>query len=130
MSEAGLQKNTLIALKNLDPVPVDNPRKPGTPDINFIDGWMELKYLPKFPKRADTVIKFPKFRPQQKVWLYKRAHKGGKCFVFVQVEKLFFLFHGGFASQFLGKMTKTQMLNHALKVWDKFPFMELEEAVR
>ena len=130
MAEADLQKNVMIALKALDPVPVDNPRRPGTPDVNYIEGWMELKFLHAFPKRADTVVKFPKFNPQQRVWLYKRASRGGKCYVLAQVSNLIFLFNGGFASQYLGKMTKTQMLNHAVKVWDKFPFTELEEVVR
>lgn len=117
----------LHAIRKLDPVPVDNPRRPGTPDINFIGGWVELKYLEDFPKRATTCVKFPKFYPQQRVWLVKRSLAGGKCFVFTQIKFMYVLYEGGYAAQHFDRMTKDELLKNALKVWDYFPEMELPE---
>ena len=127
MSEDALSKRVVLAIRKLDPVLVDNPRKPGTPDINFIEGWVELKYLPEWPKRATTLVKFPKFYPQQRVWLVKRTLSGGKCFVLVQIKFMYILYQGGFAAQHFDKMTKEELLKNALKVWDYFPERELLE---
>ena len=127
MSEAKLQEKVLKDLEKLDAIPVENPKKPGTPDINYLDGWIELKWLPKFPKKLTTIVRFPKFTPQQRVWLLKRNMKGGKCFVLAHVDTLYFLFAGVFASKELGRITKIHMLHHALKVWDHYPYSELKD---
>jgi hypothetical protein len=121
MSESDLSKKVINALYPLDPMPVDNPRRPGTPDINFVEGWMELKYMPEWPRKASTLVKFPKFSTQQRVWLVKRSVRQGNCFVFLQVKNLYLLFEGGFAGQHFDRMTKDEMIKNALYVWDYFP---------
>lgn len=130
MSEAILSKRVVQAIRKLDPVPVDNPRKPGTPDVNYIEGWVELKYLADWPKRAKTLVKFPKFYPQQRVWLVKRSLARGRCFVFVQIKFMYLLYEGGYAAQHFDRMTKDEMIKNALRVWDYFPEMELAECLQ
>jgi hypothetical protein len=130
MNEKDLQKRVIHAIRKLDPVPVDNPRKPGTPDVNYIEGWVELKYKDEWPKRAATLVKFPKFYPQQRVWLVKRSLAGGKCFILLQVDNMYLLYEGGYAAQHFDKMTKDEMIKNAVKVWDYFPEMELPECLR
>jgi hypothetical protein len=56
----------------LDATSVENPAYPGTPDIQFIDGWIECKYLEDWPKREETTVRIEHFTPQQRVWLLRR----------------------------------------------------------
>lgn len=130
MSEDILRSRFTHAIRKLDPVKVENPAKPGTPDINYIEGWVELKWLPEWPKRAGTTVKFPKFYPQQRVWLVKRTLAGGKCFVLVQIASIYLLYQGGYAGQHFNRMTKDELIKNALKVWDYFPEMELVECLK
>lgn len=56
-----------------DATSVENPAYPGTPDIQFIDGWIECKYLEDWPKREATTVRIEHFTPQQRCWLMRRA---------------------------------------------------------
>lgn len=69
----------------------------GIPDLSFaaggVDGWIELKQIPRWPARASTLVKPSKYTADQVNWLRRRAKKGsGQCFVFVRVDKEYFLF--------------------------------------
>lgn len=130
MSESILSKEVFRALRKLDPVLVENPKTPGTPDINYISGWVELKYRKEWPKRASSIVTFPKFTPKQRVWLVKRSLSGGKCFLFMQIKFMYILYEGGYAAQNLGKMTRDEILKNALYVWDHFPEVELAECLK
>ena len=55
-----------------DATSVENPACPGTPDVQFIGGWLELKFLEAWPKRAETTVRIEHFTPQQRVWLLRR----------------------------------------------------------
>lgn len=58
--------------RGLDATSVENPACPGTPDIQFMDGWIECKYLEDWPKREETTVRIEHFSPQQRVWLLRR----------------------------------------------------------
>ena len=55
-----------------DATSVENPACPGTPDVQFIGGWIELKFREEWPKREDTTVRIEHFTPQQRVWLLRR----------------------------------------------------------
>ena len=57
----------------LDAISVENPAYPGTPDINYVGGWLELKWIEDWPKRATTPVVIPHFTPQQRVWAIRRS---------------------------------------------------------
>lgn len=61
-----------------DATSVENPAYPGTPDIQFIDGWIECKYLEDWPKRAETTVRIEHFTQQQRVWLMRRSYACSK----------------------------------------------------
>ena len=104
-------------MHSLDAQAVENPVNPGTPDVEYIGGWIELKYIEELPKRPDTPIRVPHFRPEQKVWIVKRTNKGGRVHVLLRVENTFFLLDGMFAVNKLGTLTYAQLATSALAVW-------------
>ena len=44
------------ALRSLHAVAVENPVHPGTPDINYSEGWIEAKWLRAWPRKPETVV--------------------------------------------------------------------------
>lgn len=77
----------LVAAK-LDPVRVENPIHPGTPDVNLCTGsWIELKSIPAWPMRELTRVRIDHYTPQQRVWLYRRwKYAPGTTFLLLEVE--------------------------------------------
>jgi hypothetical protein len=69
------QRQVLVKALNkrgLDACSVENPAYPGTPDVQHLYGWIELKWLEKWPAREDTTVRLPHFSPQQRCWLARR----------------------------------------------------------
>ena len=121
MSEGKLSEKVLKTLSHLDAIPVDNPRRPGTPDVNYVEGWLELKYLPEWPKRDRTIVTIETWTPKQVIWHMKRSLAGGKTFLLVQVGGDYLLFEGGVASVFINKVTQQRMRELAIMVWSEYP---------
>ena len=105
----------LLAAK-LDPVRVENPIHPGTPDVNLSNGkWIELKCIPGWPVRASTGVRIAHFTPQQRVWLYRRWKAApGSTLLLLEVlsDKQWLLFDGDVAAKVVGRSTtKEHRLN-------------------
>jgi len=94
---------------------VENPVYPGTPDVNYIDGWLELKWARKWPSRATTPFRLDHFTQQQRVWLKRRADRGGNAHVLLQVGTDWMLFDAEAAFTHLGFATRTELVE--LAVW-------------
>lgn len=104
-------------LKSLDARRVENGVVgPGTPDINFIEGWVELKALKAWPRRADTPVR-PKIRPDQRVWLRTRWYRGGVSLLMLKVyeDDTWLVFDGHTAATKIGQLTRAEMFEQA--VW-------------
>jgi len=120
MSESGMRKNLVQRLKKLDACAVENPAGPGTPDVNFIGGFIELKWLRAWPKREGTVVTLDHpLLQSQKVWIKRRIRRGGAVWVLLQCGREWLLFWGDVAVQYLGTETRAELYYHARAVWRK-----------
>lgn len=104
------------ALRGFDPIRVENPAHPGTPDINYTQGWIELKWIRTKPK-TNGIVKIEHFTPQQRVWLLRRQKANGKVWLLLKVSNYWFLFKGGIASEHVGRCHWGELFTHAHKVW-------------
>lgn len=116
MTETNQRKTVIRALKPLHAIPVENPIKPGTPDINFVGGWMELKWLRKWPPEGN-IVRLPHFTIQQRRWLKRRWTAGGRAWVLLQCRREWMLFTGMTANRLLGHLTKDALSRVATRHW-------------
>lgn len=104
-------------MKALDPIRVENSVLAGTPDVNFIGGWMELKWSKEWPKREDSIVPLDHFTPQQRVFALRRWRAGGVSLVMWTVGGVWMLFDGQTAAKILGKVPRVDLEAQALRVW-------------
>jgi hypothetical protein len=126
MSESGMRMNLVKTLSVLDAISVENPAGPGTPDINFIGGWIECKWLRAWPKRPDTPVKLDHpLLPTQKAWLKRRCRRGGKAWVMLQCGREWFLFDGIVAANHLGIVPQNELRYLAHQIWNQLDTLQL-----
>ena len=108
-------------LKALDAVRVENRVGPGTPDVECVEGWIELKQLPRWPKNADTSpVLIEHFTKQQRVWLARRwAVYEGDAWLLLKVRHEWFLFAGAWASKYVGRVTRPVLREGAHGYWPR-----------
>jgi len=106
MSEKDMRGKVVKALRELDAFAVENPCLPGTPDVNYIGGWLELKWLRSWPKKEETIVKIPHYSPQQKMFHRTRRMKGGAMYVLLQCKREWFVIDGIVAAEHLGECSR------------------------
>jgi hypothetical protein len=101
----------LVAAR-LDPVRVENPIHPGTPDVNLCDGrWLELKCIANWPAHPTSSVQIRHYTPQQRTWLYRRwKFAPGTTFLLLEVRAVqqWLLFDGNVAAKIVGKGTTAE----------------------
>ena len=69
----------------------------GIPDLSYsgggVHGWIELKWLEAWPKRADTIVRIPHYTKEQKHFLLTRGRAGGHCWLLLRVGRHHLLFN-------------------------------------
>lgn len=116
MSESGMRQNLVKALKSLDAVPIENHMRAGTPDVNFIGGWIECKWMKFWPKGADVrSVRFSHpLTKEQGLWARRRTLAGGVSLVVAQVSREWFFFDGLDIRLYFNKMTRPEMRERAI----------------
>jgi len=118
LSEQTMRQRVIGILKELDAFSVENIVRPGTPDINFIPGWLELKWLREWPGNADkSPVLIPHFTLQQRSFLRQRSRAEGSCWVLLQVGREWILLDGWIAAKWLGKATRKELIRMSTKYW-------------
>lgn len=111
-------------LKGLDPVRVENPMQPGTPDVNTRLGWIELKFAVEWPPRGGP-LRLDHFTKQQRVWLTRRRRAGGNAKLLLKVgDSEWLLFDGTVAAVFLGYEPRERLYEIVLARWTRKPTLE------
>lgn len=105
MSESTQRAKIIKALKPLHAVPIENRVGLGTPDVNYIEGWIELKWLRAWPVRPETKVVIEHFTLQQRRWLKKRYEASGNAWLLLQVQREWLLFTGRDAADYVGLVT-------------------------
>lgn len=119
MSESDQRRKVVKYLKPLHAVPVENPIIPGTPDVNYIGGWIELKWLRRWPKLISSTVKIDHFTPQQRHWLRKRWEMGGSAWLLLQVRLEWLLFSGVDAANYVGLVPRPDLYEFARVRWTR-----------
>lgn len=110
MAESAMRKKVVKALAPLNAIAVENPCLPGTPDVNFIEGWIELKWLRSWPKKEETIVKLDHYSQQQKVWAFRRRRAGGSCWFMLQCGREWLIMDGAVAALWVNKCTKAELI--------------------
>ncbi len=113
----------------LDPVRVENPIHPGTPDVNLANGfWVELKSIEAWPVRANTTVSMAWYTPQQRVFLFRRwrfAPGTTHLLLEVRATKQWLLFDGDVAAKIVGRVTAAEHQAQARVVLGEHELAEL-----
>lgn len=111
-----MRRNLVKRLQRLDAVAIESPLTGiGIPDVEYIGGWLECKWLRTWPKRAEThPVKFSHpLSAAQMVWLARRCRRGGIAMCVVQVSKSWFFFDGIRIKTLWDQMTRPEMIEEA-----------------
>jgi hypothetical protein len=122
-SEKAMWQALRPLMKGLDPVRVENLVQVGTPDVNYVRGWVELKYLPGWPVRGG-IVKIEHFTPQQRVWIIRRTMAGGRVSLMLKVAEEWLLFSGPRAAKYVGKVVKEDLYVYCTVRWLSKPTKE------
>lgn len=130
MSESFMRQKVVKDLRYLHAVAIENSAYPGTPDVNYVEGWLELKWVDRWPARGG-ILRLPHFTPQQRIWLRRRNLMGGKAHVLLWVEENLILLNGIVAAEYLGNANNTVLWSVAQRTWVGWPLKgELKEELQ
>lgn len=117
--ESTLRASVVDALRELDAIAVENPALPGTPDVNYVEGWLELKCLDAWPLRDATPLRCEHWTPEQRVRHVLRSRSGGATYVLVEVAQThdYLLLEGAIAARILGKANRADLEAVSLALW-------------
>ena len=113
MSERSMRGRVVRALSALNAVAVENPALPGTPDVNYVEGWIELKWLEDWPTNEETVVRFDHFTPQQRTWHLRRRLANGQSWFLIQCKQEWLLLDGAVAIQYVNACTRSELYSIA-----------------
>lgn len=113
---------------HLDPHRIESHMHGGVPDVNYVAGWVELKQIADWPKRASTPVSHKRFEEEQRGWLTRRCAAGGRAFLMLHVRApmQWLLFNGAVAAQVIGGpgvtgLCREGLAERAIAIWSPLP---------
>ncbi len=96
----------------------------GVPDVLYCHretknsfGWIELKYLEKWPQ-LKTIVSLNHFTKEQRNWIYIHGKATGRVFLFLKAGKDYLIFNHEVVFT-LGSCTRGELLQQATMFWHK-----------
>lgn len=131
MSETQTRAKVVQLLNSHHAVAVENPACPGTPDVAYIGGWIELKQFDRWPINCDdSPFLVEHYTVQQRQWHVAHRVKNGTCWMGIEVGREFILMDAGVAAIHLGLLTRKQLLELKWTFhWDHFNKEEIRECI-
>lgn len=117
MSEKSMSRTVMEALVPLHPVRIENYCSPGTPDIEYIQGWLELKEMPGWPIDPQWHLRIPHFTVEQRLFLTKRCYYGGQAHLLLKVGAEWLLIRGDTAGKVIGVSSADELRAASELVW-------------
>ncbi len=126
MTESTLRQNVNRLLRKMhrDPISIENSAYPGTPDVNYADGWIELKSLDRWPPRESSIVRPHHLTQQQKVWLRRRWRISHNAWLLLSVGREWLLFDGETAFHKVGSSSRSDLIEVAFFTWMRQPSAE------
>jgi hypothetical protein len=122
-----MRQRVVRIMRPYDAVSVENRAYPGTADVNYVEGWVELKWMPRWPRGCEIdPVRVKHFTPQQRVWLRRRWRRGGNVYLLLQAGQDWLLFAGDVAADLLGKVPRPVLVENALAHWKGLNEQELK----
>ena len=113
-----MRRTVVTALRKLGAIAVENSAYPGTPDVAYRDGWIELKHVAKWPKNPTRPLRIRHLTQQQRAWWLRWTMYGGRVHVLLQVgRKEWLLLDPTWAYENLGKTSQPDIRFNAIADW-------------
>lgn len=123
MSESAFWTNQVAKLKNFGKAErIENVIGLGTPDVSYclrwlkepaVTGWIELKYLPKWPARTNSIVRFKHYTLEQADFLRDWSAAGCRACMLAQIGGEFLLIPGAGCKDVYNGLTRTGMAERA-----------------
>lgn len=130
LKESDMRAQVVRLLAGANAVAVENGVGVGTPDVNYVEGWLELKSV-DLPKNPDSPIRVPHFSAEQRLWLRRRTEAGGRAHVLLKAGNWWILLSAMTAAESLGTVPLGWLIDHCVDGWAGRPSGDaLLEALR
>ena len=119
-SESQMWRTLRPAMLSLDPVRIECKVDEGVPDVNYLTGWLELKYADCPATDPQYIPRLPHFTPEQRRWLSRRWKAGGLVWLMLRTEGEWLLFDG-YSAAILGSAPLYALRMRAAARWEDTP---------
>lgn len=116
MSESDLNARLMKQLhrSRLDPQRVENAVSSGCPDIEFVGGWIESKFLRRWPKRPGLIVQCKHFTTAQRSWHVSRHAAHGLSWIVLEVAGELLVLDGLTAAKHFGRVPRDTLTKLAV----------------
>ena len=115
MAETDMRHDVVKELNSYgwDAFSVENKCGLGTPDVNYLHGWLELKWLRAYPKRESTIVTFDHWSQDQANFLMRRHAAGGNAHLLIKCRREWLLYEAQPAADYINATTREQLWRFA-----------------
>jgi hypothetical protein len=103
--------------------PVENPADPGTPDVCYVEGWIELKHSKSFTSHLEH------YTTQQRIWHARQRMAGGTCWFWWQIGNTHVILDAAVAAYSIDRVDYEGLLIIAEAVVEGFNAKELRQCI-